>query len=479
MMSPSFVHALRLALLAVATTTPHAPAHAAGAADQVTCHLAYGGETVTAHATRHTPRYRDEPTRIGSYFLFRIVLDSQPAAHDAVKLYTYAAHDDGPVLIHQARFARPSAARRAAGGFGFTGLQSVYEPVRDGELRYWCELGSGGAAPGAAIAPRVPAASPAVRKAKPSPSSTVRLLFAGDLMLDEGPGRTIAAGGDPLRPFAELLREADYRIANLECPVATVGQAMDSKIYTFRAAPRALEIVKGRFDAVSVANNHSGDYGRDAFTETLAHLHGAGIAAFGGGRNLQEAHAPLWIERSGLRIAVLAYDEFKPRAFEAGPSWPGVAWAEDSEIVADIHAARRAGADVVIPFLHWGWEREPNPGARQRELARLMIDAGADAVVGAHPHVTQGADLYRGRPIVWSLGNFVFDGFELPAARVGWVLRMTLDARGVQAWDTVAARIDGAGTPTPASDIASPCGRRGVPRVLTCTPGQGTLRATP
>jgi len=175
---------------------------------------------------------------------------------------------------------------------------------------------------------------------------------------------------------------------------------------------------------------------------------------------LRQAHAPLWLEKNGLKIAVLAYNEFKPRSFEAGANWPGIAWSEDSHVVADIRAARAAGATVVIPFMHWGWEREPEPTERQRQLARLMIDAGADAVVGGHPHVTQGADTYRGKPIIWSLGNFVFDGFELPAAKVGWLLRMSVDQHGVLSWDTLEAHMDAAGTPHPKPGANSPCGHR-------------------
>jgi len=277
----------------------------------------------------------------------------------------------------------------------------------------------------------------------------VKLIFVGDILLDDGPGRAIAAGRDPLAAFAPLLADADYRIGNLECPIATVGQPLDSKIYNFRAHPRALAVLKGRFDALAVSNNHSGDYGQAAFLETLDHLKQAGIASFGGGRDLAEAHAPLWIEKHGLRIAVLGYNEFKPRSFEAGPNWPGVAWSEDSQVIADIRAARAAGADVVIPFMHWGWERETEPTERQRRLARLLIDAGADAVVGGHPHVTQGTETYRGKPIIYSLGNFVFDGFELPAAKVGWLLQMSVDRNGIVAWQTVDALIDAEGTPVP------------------------------
>lgn len=289
----------------------------------------------------------------------------------------------------------------------------------------------------------------------------VKLIFVGDIMLDDGPGKAIAAGRDPLAPFASILADADYRIGNLECPIATVGQPLESKIHNFRAHPRVLSVLKGRFDALAVSNNHSGDYGQAAFLETLDHLKSIGVASFGGGRNLTEAHAPLWIEKNGLRIAVLGYNEFKPRSFAAGPNWPGIAWSEDSHVVADIRAARAAGADVVIPFMHWGWERETTPTERQRKLARLMIDAGADAVVGGHPHVTQGTETYRGKPIIYSLGNFVFDGFDLPAAKVGWLLKMTVDRGGVVSWQTVEALIDAEGVPHPAPGAQTPCGKAG------------------
>ncbi|MDD5250788.1 MAG: CapA family protein [Rhodocyclaceae bacterium] len=299
-------------------------------------------------------------------------------------------------------------------------------------------------------------------------AQTLRLLFAGDVMLDDGPGRSIAAGGDPLAPFAAVLAAADYRIGNLECPIASGGRALDNKIYTFRAAPAVLPVLQGRFDAVGVANNHAGDYGKDAFLQTLTLLDGSGIRHFGGGPDLAAAHAPLWIDKQGLRIAVLGYDEFKPRSFEAGADSPGVAWSEDSQVIADIRAARAAGADLVIPVMHWGWEMEPAPDDRQRQLARLMIDAGADVVVGGHPHVTQGAQYYKGKLIVYSLGNFVFDGFEQPAARRGWLLRLTLDRHGLIAWDTLAADMDAAGTPHPVPGAQTPCGKAGDAVVRLC-----------
>jgi poly-gamma-glutamate synthesis protein (capsule biosynthesis protein) len=121
-------------------------------------------------------------------------------------------------------------------------------------------------------------------------------------------------------------------------------------------------------------------------------------------------------------------------------------------------------ADLVIPYLHWGWEYEP-ANDRQKQLARLMIDAGADLVVGGHPHVTQGAEYYQGKLIVYSLGNFVFDGFDEGPTRVGWLLRLRLNKRGLAAWDTVVTEMDAGGIPHVRRDTASPAGVAGSPQI--------------
>ena len=282
-----------------------------------------------------------------------------------------------------------------------------------------------------------------------TPGPEVRLVFLGDVMLADGPGRLIARGGDPFAQVAPRLAQADVRIANLECVVARSGKAFD-KPWTFRAQPSVLPLLKRHVDVVSVANNHSGDFGREAFAEMLQRLDAIGLPHIGGGRDLASAHEPHLVQRQGLKIALLAYDEFFPRHFEAGHDHPGVAWSEDEQVVEDIRRARSVhGADLVIPFMHWGQEHEPEANGRQRQLARLMIDAGADAVVGTHPHVVQDTETYRGKPIVYSLGNFVFDGFEALDNRTGWMLFMTVGREGVRQWHTEAVRTDVDGTPWP------------------------------
>lgn len=315
------------------------------------------------------------------------------------------------------------------------------------------------------LCPALAAAAPAT-----PPTREVSLAFVGDVMVAERPGELIAAGTDPLAPFQPLLDRHDLRIGNLECVVATGGNAL-AKPFTFRASPQVLPVLKRHFDALSLANNHSGDFGKAAFAEQLGLMRAAQLPYFGGGHDLAEAHAPLILERNGLRIALLAYVEFKPRAFEAGAGTPGVAWSgEDEQVLQDVIDARRVHhADIVIPFMHWGWEEEPQPSPRLRAFARRLIDAGADMVVGGHPHVTQGADVYKGKPIIYSLGNFLFNSFETEATTTGWVLSADIGADGVRSWRTYVARLDKDGVPHPAFAASSPCGRAGDTIVRQCT----------
>ena len=301
-------------------------------------------------------------------------------------------------------------------------------------------------------------------------NASVSLVVVGDIMLEGGPDRAMRARRDPFLDFAALFKSADVRVGNLECVVSTVGSAEPDKPNTFRVHPQRLKYIARHFDAVGLANNHSGDFGPKAFADMLGALKRQGIGYYGGGMNLQEAHTPLIIERKGLRIALLGYDEFQPRSFEADHDRPGVAWSEDEQVVRDIRLARTQWhADVVIPIMHWGWENEPVANARQRQLARHMIRAGADAVIGGHPHVTQDIVHYRGKPIVYSVGNFIMKETDNANQRLGWVLRLELDRRGIAALSTRVVRIDMAGIPRMDGDAPSPCWRRGYKELGACT----------
>jgi poly-gamma-glutamate synthesis protein (capsule biosynthesis protein) len=153
------------------------------------------------------------------------------------------------------------------------------------------------------------------------------------------------------------------------------------------------------------------------------------------------------IERKGVRVAVLGYNEFQPRSFEADHDKPGIAWSEDEQVLRDITRVRSQGlADVLIAVMHWGWE-DPLANQRQRQLARLMIDAGVDAVIGGHPHLVQDTEIYQGKPVFYSLGNFVFEGFDNPINNTGWVVKLRVNKQGVVDWSVQEAFIDAQGLP--------------------------------
>lgn len=280
----------------------------------------------------------------------------------------------------------------------------------------------------------------------------ITMLFVGDIMLAERPGQLIAQGRDPFFYVRSIFRAADIRIGNLECAVSQKGKAED-KTYTFRAHPRVITTLKKYFDAVSVANNHAGDFGPVAFEDMLYQLEKKQLAYFGGGRTLRAAHEPYLTTVKGKKIAVLGYDGFFPRSFEALEDRAGVAWLDTDFIVADIKRAREVHrADWVIVVPHWGWEYEKIASSQQQTLAHLMIDSGADAVVGGHPHVTQNIEIYKNKPVIYSLGNFVFNGFHDKETTTGWIALLTLTANAEVKWKTITVRLDKNGVPHPISD---------------------------
>ena len=284
-------------------------------------------------------------------------------------------------------------------------------------------------------------------------AQSVSVVVVGDIMLEGGPMRAMQKGQDPFASFAPLFKSADVRVGNLECVVAKVGSVEPEKPNTFRVPPSTLKYVRKHFDAVGLANNHSGDFGPKAFTQMVGLLKREGLGYYGGGLNLSEAHTPWVVERKGVRIAFLGYNEFQPRNFEADHDRAGIAWSEDEQVVLDIATARTQWrADVVIPIMHWGWE-EAKANPRQRALARRMIDAGADAVIGGHPHQVQDTDVYKGKPIFYSLGNFVFEGFTDKVNNIGWALRMEVSKTGVTSWQLHTAHIDEQGLPRNAKRV--------------------------
>ncbi len=230
----------------------------------------------------------------------------------------------------------------------------------------------------------------------------------GDVNLDIRPVRE----GDFANPWVGMgsfIAAADLAFANLECAISYRGEPVAGKAFTFRGSPAALPYMKeAGVDVVSQANNHVRDWGTDALMDSFAYLDAAGLARCGAGADWGQAHAAAYLMGNGLKVACLAYNDINWPGWQAGSGYPGVAdAAEVGQMQADIVAAK-ANADLVIVSFHWGTERKYTPDGSQVYYGHAAVDAGADLVLGHHPHVVQGYEIYNGKLIAYSLGNFVF-----------------------------------------------------------------------
>lgn len=266
------------------------------------------------------------------------------------------------------------------------------------------------------------------------------LVCAGDL----APSRPL---GDGQREVWDRLRSADLAVVNLELPLTSSGTPAE-KAVNLRADPGlSPSLAEAGIGAATVANNHALDYGAEGLLETLAALKGAGVAPVGGGRDLEEALRPELFDLRGTSVAVFGLACTLPPGFAAGKGRPGIApirvrsrfyldnttldeqpgmspWVETATVEEDVRlvceriAEARTEADLVVVQVHWG---VPNGWCAafqgpladyQRPLAHALVDAGADLIVGHHPHVIHGVEIYRGGVIAYSLGNFLFHGMS-------------------------------------------------------------------
>lgn len=299
---------------------------------------------------------------------------------------------------------------------------------------------------------RDPAAYPLRVPAQKAQEPVVTLAIVGDVMLARRVGAAI--GDDPaapLRPTARRLAGADLTIGTLESTLSRLGpptQGNDS----FGADPAVLAGLElAGFDLLSLANNHVGDYGSRSLVQTVERLRDSGFATVGAGANAEQAGEPAMLEANGVRIGVLAFNSIgeTPRP---GPDRPGaVALAMQPRLGeldrSDLAAMTRAVGDLaartdtVLVLPHWGDQYTPVAVRDQQRVGRALVDAGADLVVGSHPHVVQGAYLHKGKLIAHSLGNFVFDmDFSIPTQQ-GAILEVTLWGGQVKAAQFVPYRI--------------------------------------
>jgi len=241
---------------------------------------------------------------------------------------------------------------------------------------------------------------------------------------------------NPFAKTAHILKEGDITFCNLEGPYFDGRGSIITWTPTWQPAPsnpggprsgvKGLEYMKDvGFDVVQAANNHSLDWGPDALVATLNNLEEYGIKYCGAGRNLAEARKPVILERDGIRFAFLSYSSIYKWGNPASPHRPGLVSIriepfyeaphvnkEEMEAMVDDIKSAKKNADVVIIADHWGMSAGYTIDVVQKAIGHTAIDAGADLVIGTHPHVPQGIEIYKEKIILYSVPNFVFDGWQ-------------------------------------------------------------------
>lgn len=250
-------------------------------------------------------------------------------------------------------------------------------------------------------------------------ADAVTLLFAGDVLLSNhvlnAYDKAGGISGVLDTKVQTQIEQSDFFMVNQEFPFSDRGEAVEEKQYTFRLPPSRVNILQEMgIDLVTLANNHILDFGTDALLDSCETLDGAGIPYVGAGVDAERAMKLETVELQGGTVGVLGMSRvYMDAGWAAGNAHPGVFSTYDSRLpVEEIKKAREV-CDYLVVYVHWGVEREMEPEDYQRALAKAYIDAGADLVVGSHPHVLQGLEYYKGKPIVYSLGNFVF-GSSIP-----------------------------------------------------------------
>jgi len=254
-----------------------------------------------------------------------------------------------------------------------------------------------------------------------NPDDYVSFLFAGDVCLEED-GFVIdyydEVGGDLTQcvsPYLlERMRSADIFMLNHEYSISDRGSRLE-KYYTFRANPSRMNILKEMdVDIVSLANNHVYDYGYDAFEDTLRLLDENGIRRVGAGMNLAEAEQVQYFEVNGIKIGVVSASRAEKYVItpQAKENEPGVFWMYDDTRLKEVCNNADGQCDFLIAYVHWGTEESCYFEEYQQEIARELVDCGVDAIIGGHPHIVQGMEYIEDVPVLYSLGDFWFNGSD-------------------------------------------------------------------
>jgi poly-gamma-glutamate synthesis protein (capsule biosynthesis protein) len=285
-----------------------------------------------------------------------------------------------------------------------------------------------GVSPGGAAAATTPSETSA-----PPPSRQDLVIHAtGDVSLDPDYIPAFRSNGYSWAwtGLGGLFRRDDLTIINHECPSTDIVAPIP-KTFSFRCDPAALPVAK-RFgvDVANLANNHGFDQGPDGLLDSIRNLRRADIVPVGAGASQREADAPAYVEAGGWRIAIVGVDEvLDPDNQVAVGRRPGTAVGHDFPRALRSIRTAAAHADLVLVVIHWGVELDTEPREYQVQEARRMIRAGADAIFGHHAHRLQPMEVYRGRPIFYGLGNFVWPSLSVAGSTTA-IAEVTVTAEG-------------------------------------------------
>ena len=281
-------------------------------------------------------------------------------------------------------------------------------------------------------------------------SSTITVSAVGDMIFDRDVKELITEtnGEEPLSQVAARLAAADITVGNLESPLSDGGNRDKAKTIAFRGDPRGVAgLARAGFDFLSLANNHILDYGADALDDTVRLLDEHGIGYAGAGPDRSAAWAPAVAQRKGATVAFLSFSHILPAGFVATDSRAGLARGlNNMGTVEEAIRSVKSEYDYVIVSFHWGAEYEDDCSGDQVEDAHRAIDAGADMVMGHHPHVIQAVEYYNGRLIAYSLGDFVFDHYSRKTGEA-FILEASLGPAGVSDVVITPVYLNGNGKP--------------------------------
>lgn len=280
--------------------------------------------------------------------------------------------------------------------------------------------------------------------------SEFKMLFLGDIMLARSVGENILNGIDPFVNMKEVFSDYDLIIGNLETVVSEEQYAIQNpnKLFTFNSPVESINILRNnRIEIVSLANNHTMDFGYDALLNTMDNLKTGGILAFGAGRNISEAFEPKYVYFQKTKIALLGFNDIENWVTDATEGNPGSANFEISRIVESIKVANE-NSDLAIILPHWGIEYSLTNSSRQEEYAKLFIENGADIVIGSHPHVLQNEAEYNNKKIYYSLGNFVFDDMcTIANACSAGMVEVVIDQKEIVSSQLIKVKLSDSGFP--------------------------------